>query len=76
MTQAHGRENGRRGGYRLGRRGRVACILGLSLVTWSGVEPATAAAVLGQEPDVEALLASVVFALLGSLSALALSSVM
>jgi hypothetical protein len=54
----------------------VACILGLSLVTWSGVEPATAAAVLGQEPDVEALLASVVFALLGSLSALALSSVM
>lgn len=75
MTQTHGMHNGGRGGYRMGLHGRVACILGLSLVTWSGVGPATAASVLGQEPGVGALLASVVFALMGYLSALALHSV-
>lgn len=75
MTQTHSMENGGRSGYTLGLRGRVACILGISLITWSGVRPATAASVLGQEPGVGALLASVVFALLGYLSALALHSV-
>jgi len=70
-------ENAGQGGYRLGLRRRVACILGLSLVTqtWSGAGPATAASVLGQEPGVGALLASIVFALLGYLSALVLHSI-
>ena len=75
MTQAHGIDNDGRGGYRLGLSRRVACTLGLSLVTWSGVGPATAASVVGQEPGVEALPASIVFALLGYLSALALHSI-
>jgi hypothetical protein len=75
VTQANGIDNDGQGGYRLGLRRRVACLLGLSLVTWSGVGPATAASVLGQESGVGALLASIVFALLGYLSALALHSI-
>jgi hypothetical protein len=75
VTQANSLEKGRRDEDRLSRRGRVACILSLSLVTWSEVGPATAASVLGQEQGVGVLLTSVVFALLGYLSALALHSV-
>lgn len=75
MTQANGMDNGGRGRDRLDLHGRVVCLLSLSLVLGSGVGPATAAAVLGQEPGVGALLTSVVFALLGYLSALALHSV-
>ena len=75
VTQTDGMHSSGRGEYRLGRHGRMACILGLSLVTWPGVGLATAAAVSGQEPGAGALLASVVFALLGYLSALALHSV-
>ncbi|HEY5865898.1 MAG TPA: hypothetical protein VI542_10210 [Candidatus Tectomicrobia bacterium] len=75
MTQAQSMGKGARDGYRLGRHGRVACLIGFSLVTWSGAEPATAASGLGQEPGVGVLLISVVFALLGYLSALALHSV-
>ena len=75
MIQTDGRHNGGRGESRLGRHRHMACILGLALGTWSGVGPASAAAVLGQEPGGGALLASIVFALLGYLSALALHSV-
>ena len=49
MIQAKSMQNDGRGGYRPGLRGRVACLLGLSMVLGSGVGPATAAAVLGHE---------------------------